>query len=55
MMTCPGNPIANGYPPLVTRPYTPTEAREAADQLTEELKRIARDRAWARQFGGESI
>lgn len=50
--TIPGNPVANGYSVLETRPYTEREAREAADQLTRELERIARDRAWVRQFGG---
>jgi hypothetical protein len=31
-----------------SRPYTPSEAQLAASQLTEELGRIARERAWKR-------
>ena len=52
MMTCPGNPVANGYTPQAYRPLTAEEASEQADQLTNELQRIARERAWVRQFGG---
>lgn len=52
MMTCPGNPISNGYKLQAYRPYTPKEAQEAQEQLNEECKRIARERAWVRQFGG---
>jgi hypothetical protein len=33
---------------LSSRHYTPSEARLAAGQLTEELQRIARERAWDR-------
>lgn len=46
-MTPHTNPGASGDgKPLLTmyRPYTPDEARETADQLTQELGRIARKR-----------
>ncbi len=49
MMTIPGCPPYNGITQtLVSRPYTEQEAQEANNQLTEEYKHIARERAWAR-------
>lgn len=39
----------DGKPPLsMYRPYTVEEAQQAAHQLTQELHRIARERAWER-------
>lgn len=42
-----GRPVLHAYdlPPL-----TPEQQRMVADAYTEELKAIARERAWARQF-----
>ncbi len=46
--TTPGASM-DGKPPLsMYRPYTVEEAQQAAHQLTQELHRIARERAWER-------
>ncbi len=55
MMTIPGNPWSNGHidaPKSPWRSLTPEEAQETWDQQTKECERIARERAWVRQFGG---